>query len=263
MASDLPIGFFDSGVGGVSVLREARALLPQEHFIFYGDNAHAPYGSKSEEEIRALTWDAVQILLAQNIKALVIACNTATSAAAASLRQALTLPVIGMEPALKPATQLRHGGIVLVLATPRTLSLPKFQQLMQRYGEDAIPVPCPGLVEFVERGVLKGEALYRFLEGLLKPYLNRQVDAVVLGCTHYIFVRDTIAALFPPSTLVIDGNEGTVRQLRRVLLERGLLRAEGEGSAVFQTSGNPRVILPLMESLLSWQAEECVLPLSP
>ena len=201
MASDQPIGFFDSGVGGISVLREARALLPREHFIFYGDNAHAPYGSKDEEEIRTLTWDAVQILLAQNIKALVVACNTATSAAAASLRQALTLPVIGMEPALKPATQLRHGGTVLVMATARTLSLPKFQLLMQRYGQDAVPLPCPGLMEFVERGILRGEALTRFLGDLLAPYLDRQVDAVVLGCTHYVFVRDAIAALFPPSKI--------------------------------------------------------------
>nr|HML48996.1 aspartate/glutamate racemase family protein [Clostridia bacterium] len=202
-----------------------------------------------------------QVLIAQNIKALVVACNTATSAAAAFLRQTLDLPVIGMEPALKPATQLRHGGAILVLATARTLSLPKFQKLMQLYGQGAVPVPCPGLVEFVERGVLRGEALCSFLRDLLKPFLNRQVDAVVLGCTHYVFVRDAIAGLFPPSTLVIDGNEGTVRQLRRVLMERDLLRAEGEGSIAFQTSGDPKVFLPLMESLLSWDAEESVLPL--
>ena len=135
-----PIGIFDSGVGGVSVLRDAMALLPHERFLFYGDNANAPYGLKSPEEIRACVRRVVDELLQRDVKALVIACNTATAAAAKELRETLALPVIGMEPALKPAHALLHGGQILVLATPATLHMEKFQRLMALYGEGAVPV---------------------------------------------------------------------------------------------------------------------------
>ncbi len=153
-----PIGIFDSGVGGVSVLRDAMALLPHERFLFYGDNANAPYGLKSPEEIRACVRRVVDELLQRDVKALVIACNTATAAAAKELRETLALPVIGMEPALKPAHALLHGGQILVLATPATLHMEKFQRLMALYGEGAVPVEGRGLVECVESGHLDDTA---------------------------------------------------------------------------------------------------------
>ena len=181
-----PIGVFDSGLGGISVLAEAMSLLPAEDFIYYGDNGNAPYGDKHPDQVLELSRAVVDDLLKRNCKAVLIACNTATSAAAASLRAELTVPVIGMEPALKPAALMPGQGAVLVLATRMTLRLPKFSGLMELYGQDAQPIPCPGLVELVEQGELEGEQVEEMLRGFLAPYLDRPVKAIVLGCTHYV-----------------------------------------------------------------------------
>lgn len=144
-----PVGVFDSGVGGISVLAAMAKLMPGEHFIYCGDTANMPYGTKPQAEVMTCVRGVIGRLLDRDVKAIVIACNTATSVAAATLRQELTLPIIGMEPALKPAALLRNNGRILVLATPNTLRLPKFQTLMSRWGEGAIPVPCPGLMDLV------------------------------------------------------------------------------------------------------------------
>ena len=244
-----PIGIFDSGVGGVSVLRDALTLLPHERFLFYGDNGNAPYGEKSPEEIRACVRRVVDELLQRDVKALVIACNTATAAAAKELRAELTLPVIGMEPALKPAHALLHGGQILVLATPATLHMEKFHRLMTLYGEGAVPVEGHGLVECVEAGHLDDAEAEAALSAVLRPHLSRPTDAIVLGCTHYIFLRRALERIAPGIPLV-DGNLGTVRQLRRVLEERHLLRTAGEGGCELHTSGDPERFLPLMQKLL-------------
>lgn len=250
-----PVGIFDSGVGGISVLRCARKMLPNEHFIYYGDTAHAPYGTKPPEEVLGYVRRVMDELLDREAKAIVIACNTATSVAAAQLRGELQLPIIGMEPALKPASQLRHGGRVLVLATPVTLSLPKFEQLMVQYGEGAVRVPCPGLMELVEQGYLEGTVVEEYLQNLLSPHLTEPVDAVVLGCTHYVFLRETIQQLVP-GAVVIDGNEGTVRQLNRRLMEEDLCApADQPGSVKLLTSGDVNTVIPLMERLLNLQYE--------
>lgn len=231
------IGVFDSGVGGVSVLREAARLLPHENFIFYGDNQNAPYGTRPVEEIRRLCAAAVEHLLAQDIKALVIACNTATSAYAAILRETASIPIIGMEPALKPAHFARSDGRILALATRATLSLDKFSALMACYGEGVIPVEGRGLVELVEAGKAGSEEAQAALAEVLAPYLNEKIDAVVLGCTHYPFLRRQIEALLPDAQF-FDGLEGTVRQLERRLRETGSLApASQTGSVTFQTSG--------------------------
>ena len=186
-------------------------------------------------------------LLAADVKAVVIACNTATAVAAAELRARYDLPIIGIEPALKPAHELRHGGSILVLATPMTLRLEKFRALYAKYGEGAIPLPCPGLMELVEAE--DNEAARRYLLALFAPYDLTRVDAVVLGCTHYVFLRPILAEILPATVSVLDGNEGTARQLRRVLTERDLL-ASGEGSVTLETSGNPEIVLPVMQRLL-------------
>ena len=242
------IGFFDSGVGGVSVLRDAVCLLPCERFLYYGDNLNAPYGTKSEETIRTLATHVADVLLSYDIKALVIACNTATSAAAATLRQRLTIPVIGMEPALKPAAQQWHGGRILVLATTATLRQQKFQRLSEKYGEHAIVRPCPGLMDLVEEGELEGEKIDAYLKNVLSDYSGVRLDGVVLGCTHYVFLKKALSRLLPGVPL-FDGNEGTARRLQSLLMQGGMLRPEGEGSVTFMTSGDEHVFIPLMERL--------------
>ena len=244
-----PIGVFDSGVGGISVLAEMERMLPHEDFVYFGDTLHAPYGTKPEAEVLGYVRGVMAHLAARDVKAVVIACNTATSVAAARLREELTLPIIGMEPALKPAAEHRRGGAILVLATPMTLRLPKFQALYARYGEGAEPLPCPGLMDLVEQeDFARAEA---YLKELLRPYDLLRVDAVVLGCTHYVFLRPVLRRLLPETTLILDGNAGTARQLARVLNERGLLRETGAGSITLETSGNADAVLPQMRRLLT------------
>lgn len=249
---DCPVGVFDSGMGGISVLRELRTQLPGENVIYYGDTAHAPYGTKPPAEVMARVREVMDLLMARKIKAVLIACNTATSVAAATLRAELDLPIIGMEPALKPAAALRHGGRILVMATPLTLRLPKFQFLMERYGEGALPLPCPGLMELVEEGELDGPEVEDYLTRLLAPYRGAPLDAVVLGCTHYVFLRSVLRRMLPAETALLDGNAGTVRQLHRVLEQRSLLRQEPTpGRVELLTSGDPTMVLPQMQRLLN------------
>lgn len=252
-----PVGLLDSGLGGISVLGEALRQLPNEDYVYYGDTANAPYGDKTPEEVLGLVHQAVERLIELRCKAIVIACNTATSVSAGKLRQELALPIIGMEPALKPASQLPGGGKILVMATRVTLALPKFQALMAQYGRDAVPVPCPGLMECVERGELEGPQVTALLRQLLGPWLSQPVKAVVLGCTHYPFLRKAIAALFPEGTPLIDGNAGSVRQLRRRLEEEGLLSNRQEpGRVTFLSSSEEPSVLQRMQTMLELCANE-------
>lgn len=245
-----PIAMFDSGVGGVSVLREAVKMLPKEQFIFYGDTLHAPYGTKTKEEVLALSTAVAEKMIAMGAKAIVIACNTATSAAAKELRETYNLPIIGMEPALKPASFLHKDGYVLSLATPGTIRGEKYQQLLQKYGEGVESLPCPGMMEFVEKGETDTESLHRFLTDLFAPYKGKMPEAIVLGCTHYVFLKRAIQRHFPGVPL-IDGNEGTVRQLKHMLEENDLLAEEGStGGVTLLSSGDPAAVF-LMEQLMN------------
>ena len=190
--TERPIAVFDSGVGGISVLRELVRLMPNENYIFFGDSKNAPYGGKSLEEVRELTECHVKHLLSEGAKAVVIACNTATSADVSILRKEYPdVPVVGIEPALKPAVQFMEHPRVLVMATPMTIREEKFHRLMARYEKDAeiYPLACPGIVEFVERGELNSAGLKAFLYRLLKPYCEGTVDAIVLGCTPLSFCK--------------------------------------------------------------------------
>ena len=243
MSSQAPIGMFDSGVGGISVLREAVRALPGERFIFYGDTENAPYGTKDRKTVLALSQRVADMLLERGCKAILIACNTATSAAAATLRaEHPRIPIVAMEPAIKPASLIRRQGIVLSLATPGTIAGEKYAHLMAQYGEGVVSLPCPGLMEFAERGELSGDRLTRFLSGLLGPYQTQAVDAVVLGCTHYVFLKQVIGAFFPGVPL-IDGNAGTVRQLIRRLKEQDLLADEAsEGGVELLSSGGDAAV---------------------
>ena len=249
-----PVGFLDSGLGGVSVLGEALRVLPEENFVYFGDTRNIPYGDKPPETVYRYTHAAVDQLISLGCKAIVIACNTATSVAAAQLRQELPLPIIGMEPALKPASLLPGEGHVLVMATRNTLKLPKFQALMELYGKDAIPLPCSGLMECVEDGQLSGPRVEGLLKELFAPYLSENIKAVVLGCTHYPFLRKTISRFFGPETALIDGNLGTVKQLRRRLEEENLLSPGPGGKVTFLSSLEGEEPVQRMQNMLNlWQ----------
>lgn len=250
MSDARPIGVFDSGVGGVSVLRDLVRLLPRERFIYYGDNKNAPYGTRSEEEIRALSLDVANWLLGRDVKAMLVACNTATSAAIQTLREWLSIPVVGMEPALKPAYELHADGKILVLATPATLRQAKFHRLYERYGEHAVALPCPELVEFVESGRCEGDEIDAYLARRFADVQGEKLAAAVLGCTHFSFLKKALGRALPGVPL-LDGNEGSARRLEYLLRENGTLREDGEGSVEFFTSGDEDVFLPLMRRLFA------------
>lgn len=245
---------FDSGLGGISVLRELRALMPGENYLYFGDSANAPYGTRSLEEVRALTLQNIGMLYERGIKAAVIACNTATSAAVSALRERFRdIPIIGMEPALKPAALAHPGGTVLVLATPLTLREEKFSHLLEHYQDGAriVPLACPELVEFVERGELESEALLQYLRARLDAYRD-QADAAVLGCTHFPFLRASIRRVLGAKTVLYDGGAGTARQTQRQLQMHGLLLSSGkEGSVALENSRNDPRELALSQFLLS------------
>ena len=221
---DRPVAFFDSGLGGISVLRETVRLLPQENYLYYGDSLHAPYGVKSEAQIQALSLAAAEHLVSAGAKAIVVACNTATSAAIGLLRQVYPdIPVIGTEPALKPAVEKYPGGRILVMATPMTIRQEKFQALKRQFDDQAqiIGLPCEGLMEFVERGELRGSAVEAYLAEKLAPYLREPVDGIVLGCTHYPFLTGAIRRIVGPGPEIMDGSHGVAMQLARKLAEEG------------------------------------------
>ncbi len=245
------IGVFDSGLGGISVLRACTALLPQEDFLFFGDSANAPYGEKDLAQVQALTLAGIDHLLAQGVKAVVVACNTATSAAIALLRSRHPgLPIIGIEPAVKPAAQARDSSQVIVMATPLTIHEDKYQRLAAAFCHqaDVISLPCRGLAEMVEQGRWEDEALDAYLQELFLPFRYCNVDYIVLGCTHYPFVRRAIRKNFGRPVEIIDGSDGTARQLRRQLEGAGLLAQRSTpGRVTFQNSLPDR--LPMSQAL--------------
>ncbi|MDD6201100.1 MAG: glutamate racemase [Firmicutes bacterium] len=247
------IAVFDSGVGGISVLRRLVELLPRERFLYYGDSANAPYGVRPPEQVRRLALEAAALLCRQGIKALVVACNTATAAAVETLRQ--TYPdtiVVGIEPAVKLAADRFPGRAVGVMATPLTMESHRFRALLEHHGDRCrfLPLPAPGLADLVEEGKASSPECEALLTPLLAP-LRGKLDAVVLGCTHYPFAADTIRALLGSDTVLLDGGEGTARETKRRLEAAGLLY-EGPGEVTIQNSSpDPRMLL-LSRELLAY-----------
>jgi glutamate racemase len=232
--SGFPIGFVDSGVGGLAVLKSAVEMLPNEDFIFYGDIGNAPYGSKADNEIRTLARNAVEYLYGKGIKALVVACNTATSAAIEEIREHYAdMPVLGMEPAIKPACEELPGSRIAVMATPAALRMRRFQDQLSHYNAvaDIISVPCPGLSRLIEERGPDSRAVTDYLKELFKTCLAEGVDGVVVGCTHYIYIEKHIKRLTGASRLY-DGVQGTVRHLVRRLEGAGLLKSGAEPGRV-------------------------------
>lgn len=240
--SAAPVGIFDSGVGGLSVLRHIRQQLPHEHLLYVADSAHAPYGGKSPQDIQARSLTVAEFLVGQGAKALVVACNTATAAAIATLRGRFTLPVIGMEPAVKPAVAATRSGVVGVLATTGTLQSAQFAALLESYGKNVQVVTqgCPGLVERIERGELASAQMRALLQDYLAPLLAAGADTLVLGCTHYPFLRPLIEELTAGKVALIDTGAAVARQVERRLDEAGLRNASTEqGSLRLWTTGDP------------------------
>ena len=267
MTSTAPIGVFDSGLGGISVVRQIVQDMPHERVLYFGDSANAPYGTKTPQEVRRLSFDIMERFMSQGVKAVVIACNTATSAAVNALRDHYAIPIIGMEPALKVACDrgdtaagdgtapARHmPQHVIVAATPLTLREHKFAALMDRFKANNMisPQPCPDLVEIVESGRLCDHdlvmrTLHRYFDGYDLP----SIDSVVLGCTHFVFYRDYFRELLPSTTAIIDGNRGTVRHLGMVLESLGKLAPEGmDGGVEIANSDSGERIAALSRELL-------------
>ncbi|MBO5954023.1 MAG: glutamate racemase [Oscillospiraceae bacterium] len=245
-----PIAVFDSGVGGTSVLRHLLRILPNERYIYFGDSANAPYGTKTTEQVRELVLDLARRLTARGIKALVVACNTATGAAIEALRtQYPQLIVVGVEPALKPAADKYPGGHIGVMATPVTLEGEKFRRLLDRFAADhkITLLPAPGLADLVEAGKQdspEGEAL---LKALLSAYAGK-LDALVLGCTHYPFATAAIRRILGDGTELFDGGEGTAAQTRRWLETKDLLY-QGPGQVLVENSLDSPEIIHLTRKL--------------
>lgn len=215
-----PIGVFDSGLGGISVLNTCLALLPNEHYIYFGDSLHAPYGTKENQEVIDRCIAICDRFIEANVKAIIVACNTATSVAIQVLRERYSIPIIGMEPALKVAAHNKENQNIIVMATPLTLKEKKFARLMENYANSnhILKLPCPNFVELVESGLHNAQQQVNNQIDVYKEQLEgRNIDSIVLGCTHFLFIKNEIANYFNHTVQLIDGNEGTARQLRHLL----------------------------------------------
>ncbi len=254
MPAPRPVGVFDSGLGGISVLRELRRRRPGEDYLYFADSAWCPYGIRPPDEIRARSAKVVGDLIAAGAKTVVIACNTASAMAVFSLREMFPdVPLIGHEPAVKPAVEQTTSGRVGVLATPRTVAGERLRWLIETYaaGVEVHRVAATGLVELVEAGMLEGPAVDAALRPLLEPMLEGGVDTLVLGCTHYPFLRAPIERFMGPDVEVIDSGAAIARRLDAVLTETGLRRdREAAGAVRMATSGDPAVVGPIAEHLL-------------
>lgn len=241
MSRSSPVGVFDSGIGGISVLKEIRALLSNESLLYIADSKYAPYGDKGADFIVERSMACTEFLVSRGAKAIVVACNTATAAAVSALRSRYAMPIIAMEPAIKPAVAASRSGRIGVLATAGTLKSEKFDVLVKQHAAQVqvLSQPCPGLVEEIEKGDFESAALSCLLQQYLAPLLATQVDALILGCTHYPLVRQQIALIVGDNVQIIDSGAAVARRLRQQLEEHHLLApAEGVAAVQWWTSGD-------------------------
>ena len=273
VSSKSPIGIFDSGVGGLSVLRAIREQIADESVIYFGDQGHIPYGSRSMDQIRNFSEAITRYLLAHGAKIIIVACNTASAAALRYLRERFPdASFVGMEPAVKPAAEHTQTGKVGVLATPATFQGALYASVVERFanGVELLQNTCPGLVQEIEGGNLKGEETRRILEDALRPMIDKNIDTVVLGCTHYPFVIPLIQEIVGKNVRVIDPAPAVARQVRRVLEATGTKSQSGtQGEVRFYTSGDVEDLQSLLPLLLGeignvekveWVGETAILP---
>jgi len=257
--SDRPIGVFDSGIGGLSVLKYIHACLPNEQLLYFADSGYAPYGGKPEAEIVARSLAIAEFLMQFDAKALVVACNTATAAAIKALRERYpTLPVVGVEPGLKPAAAMTATGTVGVLATQRTLASEKFKLLREQISDASnvqfLLQPCIGLADQVEKGELHSAETATLVRRYVEPLIEQGADTLVLGCTHYPFVRplieEVVGRITSKPVAIVDTGEPIARQLVRLLTEHGLLRQQGPGTIASFTTGSETALKSAFSRLL-------------
>jgi len=256
--ANAPIGVFDSGVGGISVLQHIHALLPHEHLLYVADSRYAPYGGKTPEEIQSRCFELTDFLIAKGAKAIVVACNTATAAAIDRMRAKYSLPIIGMEPAVKPAAAASKNGVIGVLATVGTLKSAQFAGLLESYGRNVKVVTqgCIGLVECIERGELSNEATLNLLQQYCKPLLDEGADTIVLGCTHYPFVAPLIRQVVGEDVALIDTGAAVAKQLQNRLSVLDLLAPPDQAGEVRFWSNSPsKNAKPVIEALWGGSAE--------
>jgi glutamate racemase len=263
MPSNLPIGIFDSGVGGLTVLRHIRKQMPNEPLFYVADRRHLPYGMKSDDFIRTRSVAITEFLLSQPVKAVVVACNTATAAAVQTLRERFELPIIGMEPGVKPAIERSRNGIIGILATERTLGSGKFKMLLERHANDSelFIKPCHGWIEHIESGDLSESATRSIVEETLSPLLTKGIDTLVLGCTHYPFLIDHIKEVAGDNVLIIDTGLAVASHLQRRLEANDLLSpSTSSGQAKFWCSGPMDEMRQLLSRLWDEETELSSLP---
>ncbi|HKY54505.1 MAG TPA: glutamate racemase [Anaerolineales bacterium] len=255
----LPIGIFDSGIGGISVLRAIREHTPNESVIYFGDQRHIPYGPRPMEQIRNFSEAITKFLLEQNAKIIVVACNTASAAALKYLREKFPdVQFVGMEPAVKPAAEHTQTGKVGILATPATFQGALYASVVERFanGVELYQNTCNGLVQQIEQGNLEGEETRKILEDALLPMLDKNIDTVVLGCTHYPFVIPLIQTIVGDNVRVIDPAPAVARQVKRLLEVGGMRNAsKSKGNIKFYTSGDPEILKLMLPILLGENSE--------
>ena len=258
-SSNSPIGIFDSGIGGISVLRAIRSQMPEESVIYFGDQGHIPYGPRPMQQIRDFSETITRFLLERGAKIIVVACNTASAAALKYLRETFPdVPFVGMEPAVKPAAEHTHTGKVGVLATPATFQGALYASVVERFANDVelFQNTCPGLVQEIEQGNLNGKTTHRILADALVPMLEKNIDTVVLGCTHYPFVIPLIQRIVGDGVRVIDPAPAVARQTARLLEAKHLRHHPGaKGDVTFYTSGDPAALRALLPRLLGESGE--------
>ena len=251
------IGIFDSGVGGLSVMNEIAEELPQEDIIYFADSAHCPYGRRTHQEIQRLARGIVTFLLSQGAKVIVVACNTASAAALHHLRETFSLPIVGMEPAVKPAAERTDSKVVGVIATETTFQGALFASLVERFATnvEVLTQPCPGLVERVEAGLIEEARTKKMLKEYLQPMLEAGIDSLVLGCTHYPFLKPLMTEIIGDEVEIIDPSPAVARQTGRVLEREGLLSERRQRRYTFYTSGDPQVFARMVGELTCLEGE--------
>lgn len=261
-----PLGIFDSGIGGLSVMQEIVKLLPHEDILYYADSGNCPYGTRPAQEIIALAERVVSFLLDGGAKAVVVACNTASTASVAHLRRRWPeVPIVGMVPAVKPAALMTETGVIGVLATEATSRAPALLDVIDRFAGDTkvLTATPPGLVERIEDGQIATPETRALLRHYLEPMLEQQADALVLGCTHFPFLRPTLQTLVGDRMRLIDSGEAVARQARRVLEQADLFNPqEAKGHVSFYTSGDPAQVAPVIARLLNYAEVPTVKPAS-
>jgi glutamate racemase len=259
-----PVGIFDSGVGGLSVLREIRATLPGESICYVADSANAPWGDKPPGFVRERGLEIGRFLLAQGVKAIVIGSNTGTAGSAEALRAALPVPIVGIEPGIKPAVAATRSGVVGAIVPAAVSESDRLASLLDRFGGDVkvIIQPVPGLVEHIEQADLDGPELRRMVEGYVRPMLDAGADAIVLGSTHYVFLKPLLGEIAGPNVTLVETGAAVSRQLARVLEERGLRAEGGAAHERFWTSGDPVNSQRVISALLGRQVSVEKLPVS-